>query len=151
LISAAPPAPSITISSKSREIAIATDYLRPCLSSISLIVIHAHLKSRAAANDYLTGHVGFGLQQHGIHVDARLESARFGLNGLSASYLAAAGTNRGVVRNVLRFEWRYAYSSARERSAQRGDKHALADVRRRAHYHQASGAQFSSPFRAKFV
>src|SRR5579862_2286273 len=96
---------------------IATYYLRPCLSSISLIVIHVHPKSCAAANDYLAGQVGFGLQQHGVHVDGRFESARLGLHGLSASDLSTAATHRRIVRHVLRFEWRHADSGARERSA----------------------------------
>src|SRR6266481_3966448 len=79
-----------------RQIVIATDYLRPCLSSISLIVIHAHMKSRASANDYLASHVGFGLQQYGIHIDSRFESACLGLHCLRASDFSAAATNRGI-------------------------------------------------------
>src|SRR5271167_2506045 len=96
-----------------RKIAVATDYLRPCLSAISLIVIHTHLKSRAAPNDYLANQVRLRFQQHGIHVDARLESGRIGLHGLRATDLAATGADGCVVRHVLRFERRYANPRAR--------------------------------------
>jgi hypothetical protein len=102
------------------------------------IVISTSIRdmARMPENHDLRGAIALGFEQHGIHVDRDGHARRRGLHRLRAANFSAVIGHCGVVRHVLRFEWRNAVSSAREEAAKRGDERRLPGVGRGSLHHQ---------------
>ncbi len=118
---------------------VAVHDFRPGLRAIPFMLHRVHVETRAAADHHLASRLAVGLEQHRIHIDGGLQSARLSLRRLGAANLTA-GADGGVVRHVLRLEGCDPDSGAQEGPAQCGHHHALARVRRGPHDHQALGA-----------
>ncbi len=91
-------------------------------------------------DDQLRGAVALRLEQHRVHVDMRRDARGERLRRLRAADLAAIGSDRGVVRHVLRLERAHDEPAIGERATQAGDQHRFADVRPRALQHHSTHA-----------
>jgi hypothetical protein len=60
-------------------------------------------------------------QEHRIHSRFRRDAGGLRLQVLSAPNLCAIATDAGIVRHVLRLEWRDCNASPRQCAAQSGD------------------------------
>ena len=88
-----------------------------------------------AQQHHLGSVIGFRLEQNGVHFHLGFHAAGFGLHRLGPAQLAAGGSDEGVVGHILRLERGHAVAVLPEDAAQRGDQHALANVRRSALHH----------------
>ena len=82
-----------------------------------------------APHHHLRADVGLRLQQHRVHVHARLNLAGQCLQRLRPPDLATVGGHRRVVRHVLRLERPNRHPPPHQRPAQPGHQHRLADIR----------------------
>jgi hypothetical protein len=83
---------------------------------------------KRALQDHLGADLALRLQQHRVHVAAGRHSASPRLQRLGAADLAAIGSDRGIVRHVLRLERAHAQAASRVGARQPGDDQRLADV-----------------------
>ena len=95
----------------------------------------------AALDDDLGAGVGFGLQQHRVHVDRGRAAGGAGLQRLGAADLAAVGGDGGVVGHVLRLERGDGEAAGAGGAAEAGDEERLADAGAGALEHQGGGGR----------
>ena len=98
-----------------------------------------NVATRCALNDDLRAGIGFGLQQHRIHIGVRFDAGGLCLQGLRAPDLAAINRHGRVVRHVLRLEWQHAKAAASSGARKAGDDERLAHVRAGSLDHQCAG------------
>ena len=83
----------------------------------------------AALQDHLCAGIGFGLQQHRVHIGDGGQPAGAGLQGLRPADFATILGDGGVVRHVLRLERRHLDAATSRGAAQPGHQHRFADIR----------------------
>src|SRR5437016_13726015 len=103
-----------------------------------LILAPSGIADDAALYDHLRADFALGLQQNGVHVNARLYTSRPRLQRLRASNLAAISGNGGIVRHVLWLERPYAKAAIGECSRQPRNEKGLADIRAGALQHDCA-------------
>jgi hypothetical protein len=109
------------------------------------VIPRARRRHAPALHHHLRAGVGFGLQQHRVHVGDRVQPAGQRLQRLRAPDLAAVGGHGGVVRHVLRLEGRDRQPPPPRRAAEPGDQHRLADVGAGALQHERAGHALRPP------
>ncbi len=97
-------------------------------------------------HDHLRADIGLGLEEHGVHIDERLEPRRPRLKRLRAADLATIGGHGGVVRHILRLERRNPEAAPHIGPRQPRDDKRFADVRARALDHDRLGHRHLRPW-----
>ena len=103
-----------------------------------LVLASSGVADDAALDDHLRPDFALGLQQNGVHVNARLHAGRPRLQRLRASDLAAVSGDGGIVRHVLRLERPHPKATIGERTCQTRNKKGLADIRAGALQHDCA-------------
>ena len=89
-----------------------------------------------ALHHHLGARLALGLQQHRVHVGARLDAGGAGLQRLGAADLAPVRRHRRVVGHVLRLEGAHSKPTPGEGAAESGDEQGFSHVGARALEHQ---------------
>ena len=97
-----------------------------------------------ALNDDLRTRIGFGLQQHRVHVNGCGLPGGAGLQGLGPADLAAIAGDGGIVGHVLRLEGHDFQSAIGEGPAEAGGDQGFAHVGAGAHQHEGAGLHGAS-------
>ncbi len=88
--------------------------------------------------------VGFGLQQHRVHVNGCGLPGGAGLQGLGPADLAAIAGDGGIVGHVLRLEGHDLQPAIGEGAAEAGGDQGFADIGAGAHEHEGAGLHGAS-------
>ena len=109
------------------------------------IVLRIRPPDGAPGQHDLRAQLRFGLQQHRVHVHMRRHAGGARLQRLGAADLAAAGSDRGVVRHVLRLERPDAEAAPRPAPAEPRHDERLAGIGAGPLHHQRPGRHGVAP------